>query len=218
VSQIVILLGPPGAGKGTQAARLASRRSLPHVATGDLFRENLSQGTALGQRARKFMDSGALVPDELVLEMLFDRLSRADCAKGCVLDGFPRTIPQAEALEKRLPPGTKLTVLSLVVPEKALVERLTGRRTCKQCGNVHHLRFAPPKAAGKCDKCGGELYQRTDDSPEVVKKRLEVYRAQTEPLIEFYANRGLLQEIDGDRSEEEVFGDLLRRAFGEEAA
>ncbi len=216
--QVLILLGPPGAGKGTQAARLAASRSLAHVATGDLFRENISKSTPLGTRAKKYLDSGTLVPDDLVLEMLFDRVARPDCIKGYLLDGFPRTIPQAEALEKRLGAENKLRVLSLNVPESVLIERLTERRTCKKCGNIHHLRFAPPKLAGKCDKCGGELYQRSDDTAEVVKKRLEVYRRETQPLEGFYRSRGLLIEVDGNRAESDVFRDLERRAFGGEAA
>ncbi|MBI5431361.1 MAG: adenylate kinase [Planctomycetes bacterium] len=215
---VLILLGPPGAGKGTQAARLCAARSLAHISTGDLFRENLKQDTALGKRAKGFMDAGQLVPDDLVLEMLFDRVAKPDCRQGYLLDGFPRTLPQAEALEKRLGGHAKVVVLSLRVPETVLLERLTSRRTCKACNNVHHLRFAPPKVAGTCDKCGGELTQRSDDTLEVVSRRLEVYRNQTQPLEGFYASRKLLAEVDGNRPEEEVFRDLSRRSIGGEAA
>jgi adenylate kinase len=216
--RVVILLGPPGAGKGTQAVRLSTALSLPHVATGDLFRENLSQGSPLGLRAKKFMESGQLVPDELVLEMLFDRVSRKDCHQGYLLDGFPRTLPQAEALKKRLGKSARVQVLNLLVPDAALLERITGRRTCEKCGNVHHLKNAAPKTAGKCDKCGSALVERSDDSEPVFKKRLSVYREQTQPLEAFYKKRGLLADIDGDRKPDDVFRDLKRSASEGEAA
>jgi adenylate kinase len=215
LTQVLILLGAPGAGKGTQAVRLCAARSLAHISTGDLFRENLKKETALGKRAKGFMDAGQLVPDELVLEMLFDRVSKPDCRKGFLLDGFPRTIAQAEALEKRLGSGARVVVLSLRVPEPVLIERLTGRRTCSACGNIQHLLFSKPKVAGKCDKCGGALVQRSDDTVEVVKKRLDVYRAQTQPLEGFYAARKLLTEVDGNRAEDEVFRDLTARAVAD---
>ena len=218
MSRVVILLGPPGAGKGTQAVRLSAALSLPHIATGDLFRENLAKGTALGQRAKKFMDSGQLVPDEIVLEMLFDRVSRQDCLAGYLLDGFPRTLPQAEALEKRLGTSARVQVLNLLVPDAALLERITGRRTCPKCGHVHHVRNAPPKLAGKCDQCGCALVQRSDDSEPVFAKRLSVYREQTLPLEAFYKKRGLLTNVDGDRKPDEVFRDLKRSASEGEAA
>lgn len=215
---VVILLGPPGAGKGTQAARLSSARGIAHIATGDLFRENLKHGTELGARAKAYIDAGQLVPDDLVIDMLFDRVAKPDCKAGYLLDGFPRTIAQAEALERRLGVASKPIVLSLRVPETKLIERLTERRTCKQCGHTHHLRFAPPKVEGRCDKCAGELYQRSDDSVEVVQKRLQVYKQQTQPLESFYDQRGLLRVVDGDRSESDVFRELHRAAFGVEAA
>jgi adenylate kinase len=218
MARVVILLGPPGAGKGTQAARLSAALSLPHVATGDLFRENLSQGTPLGQRAKKYMDAGQLVPDEVVLEMLFDRVSRQDCSGGYLLDGFPRTLAQAEALERRLGSSTGIQVLNLLVPDGALLERITGRRSCPKCGNVHHVKNAPPKSAGKCDKCGGGLVQRSDDTEAVFAKRLAVYREQTQPLEAFYKKRGLLSNVDGNRAPDDVFNDLKRRASGGEAA
>ncbi|MBK7643480.1 MAG: adenylate kinase [Planctomycetes bacterium] len=211
--RVVILLGPPGAGKGTQATRLGSALSLPHVSTGDLFRENLKNNTALGLKARGFMDSGRLVPDELVLEMLFDRVSKPDCARGYLLDGFPRTIPQAEALEKRLAErGARVQVLNLVVPDTLLLERITGRRSCKSCGNIQHQKYSPPKTAGKCDKCGAELTQRSDDTAEVFGKRLSEYHALTRPLEAYYSARKLLQSVDGARAPESVFEDLLRTA------
>jgi adenylate kinase len=211
--RVVILLGPPGAGKGTQATRLGTALSLPHVSTGDLFRENLKHNTALGLKARGFMDSGKLVPDELVLEMLFDRVSKPDCAQGYLLDGFPRTIPQAEALEKRLNQrGARVQVLNLQVPDALLLERITGRRSCKACGNIQHLKHSAPKVAGKCDKCGGELVQRSDDTAEVFGKRLAVYREQTQPLESFYAARRLLVSVDGSRTPESVFEELAKKA------
>jgi adenylate kinase len=218
---VLILLGPPGAGKGTQAVHLSAELGLPHVSTGDLFRENRGQGTPLGKQAEEFMSRGALVPDALVLDMLFDRVSRPDCASGYLLDGFPRTIPQAEALEERLRSqerGVTVRALSLEVPEAELVSRLTGRVTCRSCDASFHLRFKPPAKAGVCDVCGEEtLYQRDDDSEAVVKNRLEVYREQTLPLIEFYSRRGLLTAIDGNRPPGEVQTTLIRAARGEAA-
>ena len=210
--RVVILLGPPGAGKGTQAARLSSALGLPHIATGDLFRENREKGTPLGKRAQEFMDKGNLVPDELVLEMLFDRVSRPDCARGYLLDGFPRTLPQAEALEKRLSKGTSVQAVNLVVPDASLLERITGRRTCKSCGNVHHVKSARPRVEGQCDRCGGALIQRTDDTESVFRERLAVYRRQTQPLEGFYRSRGVLAEVAGDREPERVFEALLQVA------
>ncbi len=213
--RVLILLGPPGAGKGTQASRLGAALSLPHVSTGDLFRENLKNNTPLGQKARGYMDSGRLVPDELVLEMLFERVSKPDCSKGYLLDGFPRTIPQAEALEKRLASrSARVQVLNLRVPDAQLLERITGRRSCKACGNIQHQKYSPPKTAGKCDKCGGELVQRSDDTAEVFGKRLAVYREQTQPLEAHYAARKLLVDVDGARTPEKVFDDLLQKAGG----
>jgi len=211
--RVVILLGPPGAGKGTQATRLGAALSLPHVSTGDLFRENLKNDTALGRKARGFMDSGRLVPDELVLEMLFERVGKPDCAQGYLLDGFPRTLPQAEALEKRLNQrGARVQVFNLQVGDAQLLERITGRRSCKSCGNIQHLTYSPPRAAGRCDKCAGELVQRSDDTAEVFGKRLAVYREQTLPLEAFYAARRLLANVDGARAPDSVFDELARKA------
>jgi adenylate kinase len=212
MARVVILLGPPGAGKGTQAARLSSALGLPHVSTGDLFRENRAKGTALGKRAQEFMDKGILVPDELVLDMLFDRVGRADCAQGYVLDGFPRTLPQAEALAKRLPVSTAVRALNLSVPDAALLDRITGRRTCTNCGNVHHVKNAPPKVEGKCDRCGHALVQRTDDTEPVFKERLAVYRKQTQPLEGYYRARGLLEDVAGDKEPDRVFDALKKQA------
>jgi adenylate kinase len=222
VPSVLILLGPPGAGKGTQAKRLCADLGLAHVSTGDLLRENRAQGTALGREAEAFMSRGALVPDRLVLDMLFERVAEPDCARGYLLDGFPRTLPQANAFEERLArkaSGTPVEVraLNLEVPEAELIERLTGRLTCKQCGAMYHARFSPPKVQGRCDACGGELYQREDDQPAVVAKRLAVYREQTLPLLDFYAQRGVLRSIDGNRSPREVSAALLRAARGEAA-
>ena len=212
--RVVILLGPPGAGKGTQAARLSKDLALPHISTGDLFRDNLARKTELGAKAKAFMDAGKLVPDALVLDMLFDRVAKPDCAGGYLLDGFPRTLPQAEAFEKALPAGTKVTALNLRVSDEAIVERLSGRRTCEACGNIQHVRFSPPKVADKCDKCGGKLALRADDSAEVVQKRLKVYREQTQPLEAYYATRQCLTQVDGSKSADEVFA-VLRKAARE---
>ncbi|MFM7281034.1 MAG: adenylate kinase family protein, partial [Planctomycetia bacterium] len=200
-----------------QATRLGAALGLAHVSTGDLFRENLSKGTALGQKARGYMDAGQLVPDQLVLDMLFDRVSQADCSRGYLLDGFPRTILQAEALEKSLKAGgAQICVLNLRVPDALLLERITGRFTCKACGNAHHAKYSAPKVAGRCDKCAGALIQRSDDSAEVFGKRLQVYREQTQPLEAFYEARGLVRSVDGARSPDQVFHDL--RNFAKEAA
>ena len=225
MQSVLILLGPPGAGKGTQAVRLSGALSLPHVSTGDLFRENLKLGTPLGEKARGFMDAGRLVPDELVIDMLFDRVGRADCRGGFLLDGFPRTVPQATALDARLqsgpggaqsgPGGAQVRAINLAVEDAAVVERLTGRHTCRACGNVHHERFSPPAKAGVCDRCGGALYQRPDDSRDVVEKRLAVYREQTKPVEAHYRSRGVLSEVDGARKPDDVYTALLRAARGE---
>jgi len=200
---VIILLGAPGAGKGTQAKRLSAARSLPHVSTGDLFRENIGKGTELGKQVKSYLDQGILVPDEVVLDMLFDRVSQPDCARGYVLDGFPRTGPQAEALAARL--DEEPVVVNIAVADETIVGRAAGRLVCRKCGNVQHAEFAPPTVAGVCDECGGELYQREDDRPDVVRQRLDVYHAQTAPLIDFYERRGNLHTIDGEGSPPEVF-------------
>lgn len=207
MANIVVLLGAPGAGKGTQAVRLSKARSLPHVSTGDLLRDNMKRGTPLGAQAKGFMEKGELVPDALVLDMLAARVSAPDCSEGYVLDGFPRTEVQAQALEKRLA-GQKVTVVNLEVTDESIVRRAAGRLSCKQCGTVFHRESAPPRKAGVCDACGGELFTRSDDSAPVVRERLRVYRDKTAPLVEFYSRRGLLQTIDGEQSPDAVFARL----------
>ena len=208
---VVILLGAPGAGKGTQAARLAVDLGMPHVSTGDLFRENLSQGTSLGDRARGFMDAGELVPDELVLEMLFDRVARPDCSAGYLLDGFPRTLAQAEALESRLgqSAGDGPLIIDIQVPDEAIERRIVQRRTCADKGHIFNLEFSPPKQEGVCDQCGSKLIQRKDDTSEVVRTRLEEYHQKTAPLVGFYGERGAICVVDGQDSPDEVFAACL---------
>ncbi|MGD8966427.1 MAG: adenylate kinase [Anaerolineae bacterium] len=206
----VVLLGPPASGKGTQAARLREELDLPHVASGDLFRENLKNETELGLKAKTYMDRGALVPDDVTIAMVMDRLSRPDCADGALLDGFPRTIAQAEALDEALAEqGHRISsVPNIAVPDDVLVERVSGRRLCRTCGESYHVKFNPPQQPGLCDKDGGELYQRDDDRPETVRKRLKVYWEQTSPLIDHYRDQGVLVEVDGDQSIDAVTEDL----------
>ena len=208
---VLILLGAPGAGKGTQAVRLSAACGLPHVSTGDLFRANLREGTPLGEKARSFMDAGRLVPDEVVLEMLFDRVARPDCADGYLLDGFPRTLAQARALEERLAEDDRIRVLQIDVPDETLVERAAGRLICKACGNIQHRIFSPPRREGVCDLCGGELHQRSDDRPEVVRERLRVYHEETAQVVRHYADLGVLETVDGEGSPDEVFERLGSR-------
>lgn len=209
MTRVIILLGAPGAGKGTQAVRLSEALGLPHISTGDLFRENLSQGTALGERARTYMAAGQLVPDDLTVEMLFDRTSRPDCADGYMLDGFPRTVPQALALGERLDESVDLSVINIEVPDDVIVERSAGRLLCRACGNIQHKRFSPPAQEGICDACGGELYQREDDQSEVVQERLGVYHAQTQPLVGHYGDQGVCKSVDGNRAPDDVFAGCL---------
>lgn len=194
-----ILLGPPGSGKGTQAKRLIEKYDIPQISTGDLLREAVKNGTELGKEAKQFMDAGKLVPDEVVIGMVKERLQKDDAQKGFILDGFPRTVPQAEELDKVLEGmGKKIDkVINIEVPDEEVVERLSGRRTCKDCGAMYHVKFSPPKEEGKCDKCGGELYQRDDDNPETIKSRLQVYHEQTAPLKDYYGKQGLVADIAG---------------------
>lgn len=209
--KVIILMGPPGSGKGTQAVRLTKELGIPHISTGDLFRENISKDTELGKRAKEFTNAGKLVPDQIVLDMLFDRVSRPDCAKGYLLDGFPRTLPQAEAFAKFLPSTAELTVLNLDVPDDIIVKRAEGRLTCKQCGTVYNRYFSPPTKDNVCDKCAGELVQRPDDRAEVVQERLRVYHTQTKPLIDYYSKKKILYTVDGTKSPDEVFQALIAK-------
>jgi len=203
----LVLLGPPGAGKGTQAARLAARLELPHVATGDIFRQARKQGTRLGNQVKEYMDRGELVPDELVSAVVSERLTRDDCSDGFILDGFPRTVNQAQALADALGGMNRgLDVaLAIEVPSDDLVRRLTGRRVCRGCGANYHVEFKPPQVPGRCDECGGELYQRSDDAEATVRNRLDVYHRQTEPLLAYYRGQGLLRVVDGRGVPDEVF-------------
>lgn len=207
-SNIIVLLGAPGSGKGTQAAKLSKTLALPHISTGDLFRENIRNETPLGVKAKGYMNAGQLVPDELVLDMLFDRVAKDDCKNGYLLDGFPRTIPQAEALVARLN-GESLLALDIDVDDAIVTKRISGRLSCKSCGAVYHVDFSPPKAAGVCDACQGELYQRADDTVAVIAERLVQYHQQTEPLIAFFKNRGQLVSVDGDQEPEKITELLL---------
>lgn len=206
----LILMGLPGAGKGTQAEKIKEKYNIPHISTGDMFRLAIKEGTDLGLKAKGFMDQGELVPDEVTIGIVKERLSKADCENGFLLDGFPRTIAQAEALQELL---TELNrkinyVLHVDVPEEKLVERLTGRRICPTCGTTYHVIYNPPKVEGVCDKDGSTLIQREDDQPETVKKRLSVNIKQTKPLLDFYQDKGYLVTVDGDRDIDEVFQDI----------
>ncbi len=213
----LVLLGGPGAGKGTQAERLSKNLGIPQVSTGDLFREHLKKETELGLLAKGYMERGELVPDQVTVDMVRDRLSRPDAARGAILDGFPRTIAQAEALNALLAElGSRLAVVPYIeVPEEVLLERLAGRWTCRKCGAMYHQLFSPPSVPGVCDRCGGELYQRPDDAPETQKHRIGVYFEQTAPLIDYYREQGLLVEVDGRRGIEEIQAELLRIIKGQ---
>ena len=208
----LILLGPPMSGKGTQAARLTEKLGIPQVSSGDLFRYNIKNQTTLGLEAKEYINRGDLVPDEVTIGMVKDRLNREDCAAGALLDGFPRTIPQADSLDGILTElGASLSaVISVDVPDDSLVERASGRRICRTCGQSYNLIFNPPQKEGICDLDGGELYQREDDKPETVRQRLAVYQAQTSPLIEFYRARGILKEINGDQPIVDVGKDISK--------
>lgn len=212
-----VLLGPPGAGKGTQAVRLVEKYEIPHISTGDIFRKNIKEGTELGKKAQEYMNAGALVPDELVVDLVKDRLQQDDCKNGFLLDGFPRTIFQAEKLDEFLSESNlKMDiVINLKVEKEALIKRLTGRRVCKDCGASYHIVNIPPKKEGVCDICGGELIQRKDDNIETVENRINVYEEQTDPLIGYYKEAGSLVDFDGEASLDEVF-DAIVQAIGEQ--
>ncbi len=207
---VLILLGPPGSGKGTQAALLSEQRRIPHISTGDLLREHIRKATSLGLQAESTMREGKLVPDALVLDMLFERIALPDCRNGYLLDGFPRTLPQAQALEARLGAETQLVALSFSLSDKTLIERIVGRFGCKRCGRPYHVRFDPPKRKGMCDECNEPLHQRDDDKEAVVLKRLETYRAQTSPLLQHYQTQGILREIKSCGSKTDVFQAILQ--------
>lgn len=203
----IIMLGAPGAGKGTQAKMIAEKFAIPHVSTGDIFRANIKNGTELGMEAKKYMDQGLLVPDELTVKILLDRVAKEDCRNGYVLDGFPRTIPQAEVLDKALTElGDRIDyAINVDVPDENIINRMSGRRACVNCGATYHLVHIPPKSEGVCDTCGSGLILRDDDKPETVKNRLDVYHKQTQPLIDFYEKKGVLKSVDGTQDMKDVF-------------
>lgn len=203
----IIMLGAPGAGKGTQAKMLADKYKIPHVSTGDIFRANIKNGTELGTKAKVYMDQGMLVPDELTCDLVVDRIKQDDCKDGYILDGFPRTIPQTECLDKALDAlNDKIDfAVNVEVPDENIIRRMSGRRACLSCGRTYHIVYNPPKEEGICDECKKELVLRDDDKPETVEKRLKVYHEQTQPLIDYYRNKGVLAEVDGTRDMQEVF-------------
>ena len=203
----IIMLGAPGAGKGTQAKMIAEKYGLPHISTGDIFRANIKNGTELGKEAKEYMDKGLLVPDELTVRLLLDRVAQDDCKNGYVLDGFPRTIPQAEVLDAELAKLGEMVdyAINVDVPDENIVKRMSGRRACLNCGATYHIVSIPPKKEGICDVCGSELVLRDDDKPETVQNRLKVYHDQTQPLINFYEKKGVLRSVDGTLPMEEVF-------------
>ncbi len=209
-SLMLILLGPPGSGKGTQAQSLAKEYEIPHISTGDIFREHIAKGTPTGKKVQEIVRSGQLVSDEMVLDMVKDRFSRSDCAGGFVLDGFPRTVIQAEKFTEILDKNGLLLVLCLDVPDKVIINRAKGRLLCKSCGTIYHQDISPPAQAGVCDKCKGEVYQRPDDKPEVVEERLRVYHLMTQPLIQYYDEKKLLTSFDGTASRESVYTELKK--------
>ena len=203
----IIMLGAPGAGKGTQAKKIADKYQIPHISTGDIFRANIKNGTELGMKAKTYMDQGLLVPDELVVDLVVDRLAQDDCANGCVLDGFPRTIPQAECLDAALAEKGEAIdyAVDVDVPDENIINRMSGRRACVACGATYHIVHIPTKVEGVCDRCGESLILRDDDKPETVKKRLDVYHAQTQPLIDYYTSKNVLKTVDGTQDMEAVF-------------
>ena len=207
----IVMLGAPGAGKGTQAERIAEKYQIPHISTGDIFRANIKEGTELGKKAKSYMDQGLLVPDSLTVDLLMDRISQPDCKNGYILDGFPRTIPQAESLKAALSEkGEALDfAVDVDVPDENIVARMSGRRACPKCGATYHIVYAAPKQEGICDKCGAELILRDDDKPETVQNRLKVYHDQTQPLIEYYTGEDILHTVDGTQDMEKVFEDIM---------
>lgn len=207
----IVMLGAPGAGKGTQAKKIAEKYGIPHISTGDIFRANIKNGTELGKKAKTYMDQGLLVPDELTCDLVVDRIQQPDAKNGYVLDGFPRTIPQAECLTKALEKlGSRLDyAIDVNVPDENIVNRMGGRRACLKCGATYHVEFAPPKEEGVCDACGEALVLRDDDKPETVQKRLAVYHEQTQPLIDYYSKEGVLKTVDGTKSLDEVFSQIV---------
>lgn len=206
----IIMLGAPGAGKGTQAKKIAAKYAIPHISTGDIFRANIKNNTELGQKAKTYMDKGELVPDELVVDLIMDRFKEADCANGYVLDGFPRTIPQAEALDKALSANGESVdyAINVEVPDENIINRMSGRRACVGCGATYHIVYNPTKVEGKCDACGADLILRDDDKPETVEKRLNVYHEQTAPLIDYYKEQGILRVIDGSKGLDTCFKEI----------
>ena len=207
----IIMLGAPGAGKGTQAKKIAAKYNVPHISTGDIFRANIKNNTELGQKAKTYMDKGELVPDELVVDLIMDRFKEADCANGYVLDGFPRTIPQAEALDSALNAQNESIdyAINVEVPDENIINRMSGRRACVGCGATYHIKYNPTKTEDVCDACGEKLILRDDDKPETVKNRLSVYHDQTQPLIDYYSGKGVLAEVDGTKDMEDVFDAIV---------
>ena len=207
----IIMLGAPGAGKGTQAKMIAAKYSIPHISTGDIFRANIKQGTEPGQKAKEYMDKGLLVPDELVVDLIMDRFQQDDAKNGYVLDGFPRTIPQAEALDKALAAAGEAVdfAINVEVPDENIVNRMSGRRACVGCGATYHIVYNAPKVEGVCDTCGEKLILRDDDKPETVLNRLSVYHEQTQPLIDYYTEKGIEKEVDGTQDMNKVFDDIV---------
>ena len=207
----IIMLGAPGAGKGTQAKKIAEKYEIPHISTGDIFRANIKNGTELGMKAKEYMDKGALVPDELTCDLVMDRISQEDCKNGFVLDGFPRTIPQAKALDSALEKiNEKMDfAVDVDVPDENIVNRMGGRRACLNCGATYHIVFNPTKSEGICDTCGKQTVLREDDKPETVQKRLHVYHEQTQPLLDYYKEQNILKSVDGTKPMDEVFSDIV---------